>query len=87
MQTWDEYHTHTLTLGVVSGPVEGILILVSVYAWTAIMGGASFWQQSMFATVGIPHYAFIPEFIYQLPFNEWYMVQGTCVLVLNTVQR
>jgi len=86
VQTWDEYHTHTLTLGLISGPVEGILILVTVYAFTAIKGGASFWQQSMFATVGIPHYAFIPEYIYQLPFNEWYMVQGTIVLVLNTIQ-
>ncbi|KAM0164242.1 hypothetical protein ACHAQE_003023 [Botrytis cinerea] len=40
----------------------------------------------MFRTVGIPHYEFIPEFIYELPFNEWYMVQGGIVLVLNTVQ-
>jgi ethanolaminephosphotransferase len=86
VQTWDEYHTKTLTLGVISGPVEGILILVTVYAFTAIKGGASFWQQSMFRTVGIPEYAFIPQYIYELPFNEWYMVQGGIVLVLNTIQ-
>lgn len=86
VQTWDEYHTKTLTLGLVSGPVEGIVILITVYAFTAIKGGASFWSQSMFRTVGIPHYEFIPEFIYELPFNEWYMVQGGIVLVLNTVQ-
>lgn len=87
VQTWDEYHTKTLTLGIVNGPVEGILILVTVYAFTAIKGGASFWQQSMFRTVGIPKTAFIPEYIYELPFNEWYMVQGGVVLVLNTIQR
>lgn len=87
MQTWDEYHTKTLTLGLVSGPVEGIIILVCVYAFTAIKGGASFWQQSMFRTLGIPQLAFIPDAIYELPFNEWYMVQGGFVLVLNTVQR
>jgi ethanolaminephosphotransferase len=86
VQTWDEYHTKTLTLGLISGPVEGILILVAVYAFTAIKGGASFWQQAMFPTVGIPKYAFIPEYIYNLPFNEWYMVQGGSVLVLNTIQ-
>lgn len=87
VQTWDEYHTKTLTLGLISGPVEGIVILITVYAFTAIKGGASFWSQSMFRTVGIPHYAFIPDYIYELPFNEWYMVQGGVVLVLNTVQR
>lgn len=86
VQTWDEYHTKTLTLGLVSGPVEGIVILVLVYAWTAYMGGASFWQQSMFATIGVPHWKFIPEYIYQLAFNEWYMVQGGSILVLNTIQ-
>ncbi|RDW61331.1 sn-1,2-diacylglycerol cholinephosphotransferas-like protein [Coleophoma crateriformis] len=86
VQTWDEYHTKTLTLGVVSGPVEGILILVAVYAFTGIKGGASFWQQSMFRTVGIPHLAIIPDILYEMPFNEWYMVQGGFVLVLNTIQ-
>ncbi|TAQ88562.1 hypothetical protein B7494_g3083 [Chlorociboria aeruginascens] len=86
VQTWDEYHTKTLTLGLISGPVEGILILVTVYAFTAIKGGASFWQQSMFRTVGIPEYDFIPDYIYELPFNEWYMVQGGTVLILNTIQ-
>ncbi len=44
VQTWDEYHTHTLTLGVVSGPVEGIITLCIVYAMTAYMGGGSFWE-------------------------------------------
>ena len=87
VQTWDEYHTKTLTLGIVNGPVEGVLILVTVYAFTAIKGGASFWQQSMLRTVGLPKSALIPEYIYELPFNEWYMVQGGFVLVLNTIQR
>jgi ethanolaminephosphotransferase len=86
VQTWDEYHTKTLTLGLVSGPVEGIVILISVYAFTAYKGGASFWQQSMFRTVGVPEYSFIPSYVYNLPFNEWWMVQGGLVLVLNTVQ-
>lgn len=86
MQTWDEYHTKTLTLGIISGPVEGIVILILVYAFTAIKGGASFWQQSMFRTFGIPESALIPSVIYELAFNEWYMVQGGIVLVLNTVQ-
>ncbi|KAI2637966.1 Choline/ethanolaminephosphotransferase [Hypomontagnella submonticulosa] len=86
VQTWEEYHTKTLTLGIVNGPVEGILILVFVYALTGYMGGASFWQQSMFGTLGVPTTLGIPEYIYNLSFTQWYMVQGTIVLVFNTVE-
>ncbi|KAL9639012.1 MAG: hypothetical protein Q9204_001278 [Flavoplaca sp. TL-2023a] len=86
VQTWDEYYTQTLTLGIISGPVEGILTLCIVYAITGIKGGGSFWQQSMFQTLGIANHDFIPDYIYNLPFNEWYMVYGGFVLVLNTLQ-
>ncbi|KAK4164163.1 Choline/ethanolaminephosphotransferase 1 [Cladorrhinum sp. PSN259] len=88
VQTWEEYHTKTLTLGIVNGPVEGILVLVAVYALTGFMGGASFWQQSMLATIGIPKTigAFsIPSYLYNLNFTQWYMCQGTIMLVYNTV--
>lgn len=85
VQTWDEYHTKTLTLGVVNGPVEGILILVFIYALTGYMGGASFWQQSMLATFGVPA-SWVPDVLYDLSFTQWYMVQGTVVLVQNTVE-
>ncbi|KAI9668329.1 MAG: hypothetical protein M1829_005533 [Trizodia sp. TS-e1964] len=85
VQTWDEYHTHTLTLGIVSGPVEGILTLCIVYAFTALKGGAHFWQQSMLQTIGISKYDIIPEYIYELPFTHWYMVYGGLVLVFNTI--
>lgn len=87
VQTWDEYHTKTLTLGLISGPVEGIVILITVYAFTAIKGGGSFWQQSMLRTIGVPETQLIPDFIYEMRFNDWYLVQGSVVLVLNTVQR
>ncbi|KAI0839551.1 Choline/ethanolaminephosphotransferase [Hypoxylon sp. FL0890] len=86
VQTWEEYHTKTLTLGIVNGPVEGILILVFVYALTGYMGGASFWQQSMLDTLSIPRTLGIPSWIYDLSFTQWYMVQGTIVLVFNTVE-
>lgn len=87
VQTWDEYYTQTLILGIVSGPVEGILTLCIVYAFTAVKGGGSFWQQSMFETIGIAKHGIIPDYIYELPFNEWYMVYGGIVLVFNTLQR
>ena len=87
VQTWDEYHTHTLTLGLISGPVEGILTLCIVYAMTAILGGASFWQQSMLQSLGVVHHEAIPDVLYDLAWNEWYMVYGGIVLVFNTVSR
>lgn len=87
VQTWDEYYTKTLTLGLVSGPVEGILTLCIVYAVTAIKGGGSYWQQSMLQNFGIAKHSFIPDYIYNLPFTEWYMVYGGIVLVSNTLQR
>lgn len=86
VQTWDEYHTKTLTLGIVNGPVEGVLILVLVYALTGFFGGAHIWQQSMFQTFGIPQTLGIPKVVYDLSFTEWYLVQGAVVLVLNTVE-
>lgn len=87
VQTWDEYYTQTLTLGVVSGPVEGILTLCVVYAFTAIMGGGSFWHQSMLQTLGVAKHDLIPDYVYKLPFTDWYMFYGGVVLVMNTVQR
>jgi len=91
VQTWDEYHTKTLTLGIVNGPVEGILILVGVYALTGYMGGGHIWQKALLPTFGLPQTLFsgavtIPDFFYNLSFTEWYLVQGTVVLVLNTLE-
>lgn len=86
VQTWDEYHTKTLTLGLVSGPVEGILTLCVVYAVTAVKG-ASYWQQSMLPALGLPKYGFIPDVIYQADFGAFYMFYGGLVLVFNTVER
>lgn len=86
VQTWDEYHTKTLTLGIVNGPVEGVLILVTVYTLTGLLGGAHIWQQSMLHAIGVPETLGIPSVIYNLTFTEWYLVQGGIVLVLNTVE-
>ena len=86
VQTWDEYHTKTLTLGLISGPVEGILTLCVVYFITFLKGGASFWQQSLLQSIGIERNDLIPERVYNMAWNEWYMVYGGIVLFLNTYQ-
>lgn len=85
IQTWDEYHTHTLTLGIVSGPVEGVLTLVVVYFVTFLKGGGSYWQQPMLPVLGVPKNDLIPDSLYQLAWNEWYMLYGGLVLVFNTI--
>lgn len=87
VQTWDEYHTHTLTLGLVSGPVEGIVSLCIVFAFTAVKGGGSFWQQSIFRTLGLPKQSVVPEVLYELAWVDMFMIYGGMVLVFNTYQR
>lgn len=87
VQTWDEYHTKTLTLGLVSGPVEGILTLCVVYAITAVKGGGHYWQQPVMSVLGVPRVEWLPEQMWRMDFGEFYMVYGGLVLVFNTVER
>ncbi|KAK1141592.1 Phosphotransferase [Aspergillus melleus] len=84
VQTWDEYYTQVLTLGIISGPVEGVLTLCIVFGFTAYMGGGSFWHRPMLETVGIPKLDFIPEQVYDMPFTQWYLVYGAFVLFFAT---
>ena len=87
VQTWDEYHTKTLTLGLVSGPVEGILTLCIVYAITAVKGGGAYWTQPMLQAFGVPKYGWIPDIAWNADFGDFYMFYGGLVLVFNTVER
>lgn len=84
IQTWDEYHTHTLTLGVISGPVEGIITLYVVYFITYLKGGGSFWQQPLLPSIGVSKSVMIPDFLYEKAWNEWYIIYGGLVLIFNT---
>ncbi|KAH8426447.1 aminoalcoholphosphotransferase [Aspergillus melleus] len=84
VQTWDEYYTQVLTLGIISGPVEGVLTLCIVFGFTAYMGGGSFWHRPMLETVGIPKLNFIPQQVYDMPFTQWYLVYGAFVLFFAT---
>ena len=86
IQTWEEYYTHKLTLGLVSGPVEGIMTLIIVFALTAILGGGSFWEQSLCGTLGLSR-DIVGDTLHGLAWNEWFMVYGGIVLVFNTIQR
>ncbi|KIW00995.1 uncharacterized protein PV09_07514 [Verruconis gallopava] len=85
IQTWEEYHTKTLTLGLVSGPVEGILTLCAVFAITAVKGGGSFWQQSLLASIGVPNTDLIWDPVYEMTWVDWYMLYGGVIIVVNTI--
>ena len=84
VQTWDEYYTQVLTLGVVSGPVEGVLTLCVVFAFTAYEGGGSFWHRPMFETVGLPKLDWLPESMYEMDFTQWYLIYGALLLFFAT---
>lgn len=49
--TWETYHTHTLYLGYVNGPTEGLLIAASVMAGSGFYGPAV-WTQPLAWLVG-----------------------------------
>ena len=76
-----------MTLGFISGPVEGILTLCVVYAVTAIKGGGWYWQQPMLETLGLPTPAWLPEAALKADFADFYIFYGGVVLVYNTFER
>lgn len=86
VQTWDEYHTKTLTLGLVNGPVEGVLMICLIFAATGYLGGGHIWANPMLPTLHIPQLPFVPDLVYNMSFTEWSMVQGFVVLFLNTTE-
>jgi ethanolaminephosphotransferase len=67
--------------------VEGIITLCVVYALTAYLGGGSFWQRSMLQSLGVQNRDLLPDVLFNLAWNEWYMVYGGIVLVFNTISR
>jgi len=51
--TWDEYHTGSLYLAEISGPVEGVVIIIGVFFLTGLKGGPKFWSQGFKTMFGI----------------------------------
>ncbi|CCX04944.1 hypothetical protein FPQ18DRAFT_380735 [Pyronema domesticum] len=84
LTTWEEYHTGTLYLGIVSGPVEGVLTLCGVYFMTAIKGG-SFWHRPALAEMGIDA-EWMPVEAKNMTFITWWLVYGGVMLGFNVVQ-
>ncbi|KAF8470257.1 hypothetical protein BDZ91DRAFT_720239 [Kalaharituber pfeilii] len=85
LTTWEEYHTGILYLGLVSGPVEGVLTLCVVYAFTALVGG-SFWQRPLLEVLGFGRMSWLPQVFQEMPICHWYLVYGGIMLGFNIIQ-
>ncbi|KAG5639650.1 hypothetical protein H0H81_008811 [Sphagnurus paluster] len=83
LTTWEEYHTGQLYLGIFSGPVEGILMIITIYLLTGIFG-PSFWDQKIFTVTGLENISFIQK-LPNLPLNESFMVFGAFGLAFNII--
>lgn len=90
LSTWEEYHTGTLFLSVISGPVEGILLVVGLMLLLAFTGPAIF-QENFFEalrltpileSVGVSVKSF-PQYIANATVMDSYMVFGGVALLFN----
>jgi ethanolaminephosphotransferase len=77
--------TNLGTLGIISGPVEGILTLCLVYLFTAIKGGGSYWHNPLLPTIGLPKLPFMSDAVYNMPFTHWYIAYGGVMVAFATL--
>ncbi|KAJ3859246.1 Choline/ethanolaminephosphotransferase [Lentinula novae-zelandiae] len=82
LTTWEEYHTGFLYLGVFSGPVEGILILVVMYMITGVYG-PSFWDTPILDFLHLSHIPLITNTLPNIGLNVSFMVFGAFGLAFN----
>ncbi|KAI0066531.1 Choline/ethanolaminephosphotransferase [Artomyces pyxidatus] len=88
LTTWEEYHTGQLYLGVFSGPVEGILMIVSIFIITGIYGnfaGPTFWDQKFLTVTKLEHVEFIAKRVPNVALNESFMIFGAFALAFNII--
>ncbi|KAF9010679.1 choline ethanolaminephosphotransferase [Cyathus striatus] len=81
LTTWEEYHTGQLFLGYFSGPVEGIIMIVIIYAITGVYG-PTFWDQRIWTVTHIQHLSWIQK-LPNIRLNEAFMVFGAIGLGFN----
>lgn len=78
--TWDEYHTGSLYLSYISGPVEGLVLIVFVFIATGFLGGPAFWSlgyKSVFPNL----FPFLPD----VPINVILLAFSQLVVLLNVI--
>lgn len=84
LTTWEEYHTGQLFLGVFSGPVEGILMIVGIYVVSGIYG-TTFWDTGILTFTGLENVPWIANYIPNRGLNEAFMAFGGVGLAVNII--
>jgi len=86
LTTWEEYHTKRLYLGLISGPVEGILMIVGVFLISGRYG-SKFWHQDALLFLGIDEKS-VASFSARIPhlkLHEVFMAFSGAGLVSNII--
>ncbi|GAA5839695.1 hypothetical protein JCM5353_006664 [Sporobolomyces roseus] len=83
LSTWEEWHTGTLFLSAFSGPVEGILLVVGIFAVTGVKG-PQFWDTGVLTLLGLSPSSF-PFPIKNLPLNDMFLCFSTIGLFFNII--
>ncbi|KAJ8489961.1 hypothetical protein ONZ45_g13371 [Pleurotus djamor] len=84
LTTWEEYHTGQLYLGIFSGPVEGILLIVLMYIVTGFYG-PRFWDIGWLTFTRLDQIPFFEKNIPNIGLNELFMVFGAVTLAFNII--
>ncbi|KAK0618425.1 CDP-alcohol phosphatidyltransferase-domain-containing protein [Bombardia bombarda] len=88
--TWETYHTHTLYLGVINGPTEGILIACAMMVISGYYG-PGIWTEPMIGLLGDRIYllsgwfGLTAEFIGELTFRDIWIVLLSSSLLLTHI--
>jgi len=81
LTTWEEYHTGLLYLSYFSGPVEGILIIISVFVISGYFG-PSFWDQRLWTFLHLDNFSFISR-LPGVQLNECFMIFAALCVGFN----
>ncbi|EST06348.1 CDP-alcohol phosphatidyltransferase [Kalmanozyma brasiliensis GHG001] len=85
LTTWEEFHTGTLFLSAFSGPVEGILMIVGIYAVTGLVGGPLFWDRGILNVTGLAKIDAVKDNLgrFNLPLNDAFLAFACVGLLFN----
>ncbi|WFD26101.1 ethanolaminephosphotransferase [Malassezia nana] len=84
LTTWEEYHTHTLFLSSFSGPVEGIVLICTLYLLEVALGPV-FCVQGVLNVTGLSRFAWVREHLAaaNVPVGDLFMLLSCLGLLLN----
>ncbi|KAI9511889.1 Choline/ethanolaminephosphotransferase [Russula earlei] len=84
LTTWEEYHTGQLYLGVFSGPVEGILMIVTIFMITGF-AGPTFWDQKLLTLTRLENVGWISSHVPNIGINVCFMIFAGFCLAFNII--